>query len=309
MILPSRLDGPATRSGPTPEAPGRAAPFSVGRILSILEALAGAAEGLTLSELARQADAPKTSLVGLLAGLTAEGCLVRDPLGRYTLGPRFHALAMRSVAGRDFLTLARPTLAALVEVTGETGLIGALAPEGDLGLYLDKVESANPVRYTVTVGERRELHCTALGKVLLAHLPPARLKTYLAASRRERFTDTTITRAADLVRELARIRTEGIARTDGERVASASGAGCPILGRDGSVVAALVIAGPSERMRANTARNEAALRRAAAECSRLAGSGLVALPAVPGAVGTPNVRPGRADPPARAPSTAGGRAR
>jgi len=252
--------------------PPRAGPYSVGRILLILESLAASIEGLTLSELARQADAPKTSLVGLLSGLTAEGCLVRDAAGRYALGPRFHMLATRSMAGRDFLALAHPVLAALAATTGETGLIGALAPDADLGVYLDKVESSNPVRYTVMVGERRELYCTALGKMLLAHFPQARLKAYLAASRRERFTDATITRAADLTRELARIRAEGIARTHGERVASASAAACPIVDRDGAVVAALVIAGPSERIRAHAARNENALLHAAAECSRLAGS-------------------------------------
>ncbi len=271
----------------------RAGPYSAGRILLILESLAASIEGLSLSELARQANAPKTSLVGLLSGLTAEGCLVRDVAGRYGLGPRFHALATRSMAGRDFLTLARPVLAALVAATGETGLIGALAPDSDLGVYLDKVESSNPVRYTVMVGERRELHCTALGKMLLAHFPPARLKAYLAASRRERFTDTTITRAADLARELARIREEGIARTRGERVASASAAACPIVGRDGAVVAALVIAGPSERIQAHAARNENALRHAAADCSRLAGSAPFALRATPAGGGPQSTAPPR----------------
>jgi DNA-binding IclR family transcriptional regulator len=254
-----------------PAAPRRAGPFSVGRILTILESVAGSREGVNLSELARQAGAPKTSLVGLLAGLTAEGCLVRDDVGRYTLGPRFHALALRSMAGRDFVGRARPVLEALVATTGETAVIGALAPDADLAVYLDKVESTDPIRYAVTVGERRELYCTALGKALLAHFAPARLRGYLRDTRRERFTATTLTRAADLERELARVRREGIARTSGERVAWASGLAAPIVDATGSVVAALLIAGPSERMRANAERNETALRRAAAECSRLTG--------------------------------------
>jgi len=249
----------------------RAGPQSVGRIFSILDSIAGRRAGATLSELAVIAGAPKTSLVGLLAGLTAENCLVRDGSGRYGLGPRIHSLAMQAMAGRELFMLARPILIRLVEATGETAVIGALAPDADLAMYLDKVESANPIRYAVTVGERRDLYCTAVGKALLAHFEPARLKQYLKSSPRERFTSTTITSTTDLIAELSRIRREGIARTNGERVRGASGLAAPIFGSDGTVVAALLIAGPSERMRANTKSNERFLKNAAAECTRLAG--------------------------------------
>ena len=252
----------------------RAGPQSVGRIFAILDAIAGRGSRATLSELAVIARAPKTSLVGLLAGLLAEGCLVRDDSGRYALGPRIQSLAMQAMAGREFVMLARPVLRSLVAATGETAVIGALAPDGDLAVYVDKVESSNPIRYAVTVGERRDLYCTALGKALLAHFEPARLRKYLKSTPRERWTDTTITSAADLLREMLRIRHDGIARTNGERVAGASGLAAPIFAGDGSVVAALLIAGPSGRMRINMKKNELQLRKAAAECSRLAGGTL-----------------------------------
>ncbi len=237
----------------------------------ILESVASARAGATLSELARITEAPKTSLVGLLAGLTAEGCLVRDGSGRYALGPRVQALATQTMAGRELIVLARSVLRSLVEATGETAVIGALAPDAEFAVYLDKVESPNPIRYAVTVGERRELYCTAMGKLLLAHFEPARLRRYLKSTPRQRWTGTTITSAADLAAEMARIRREGVARTNGERVEGASALAAPIFGGDGSVVAALLIAGPSERMRANLQRNEQLLRKAAADCTRLAG--------------------------------------
>jgi IclR family transcriptional regulator, acetate operon repressor len=262
----------AQSAGPAvPAKTRRAAPQSVGRIFSILDAIAGSRTGATLSELAVIAGAPKTSLVGLLAGLTAQGCLLREASGRYSLGPRVHSLAMQAMAGRELVMLARPILHRLVEATGETAVIGALAPDADLAIYLDKVESSNSIRYAVTVGERRDLYCTAMGKALLAHFEPARLKKYLRSSPRERFTATTITSAADLTTEMSRIRREGIARTNGERVADASGMAVPIYGSGGTVVAALLIAGPSARMRANAKGNERSLRSAAAECTRLSG--------------------------------------
>lgn len=246
---------------------GRAGPQSVGRVFSILESLAGARSGATLTELALKARAPKTSLVGLLAGLAAEGCVERDGDGRYRLGPRFLSLAMQAVSGRDTIELARPFLAGLVEATGETAVLGVLAPDADLAIYLDRIESANPIRYAVTIGERRELHCTAIGKMLLAHFDDDHLARYFKAAAPKRFTSSTITSRAGLIPEIAAIRRDGIARTSDERVIGASGIAAPIYGADASLVAALLIAGPSDRMRANARHNEAVVRRAAAECT------------------------------------------
>lgn len=249
----------------------RGGPQSVGRILAILDGLADERGGATLSELAENTGAPKTSLVGLLAGLVAEGCLLRDKAGRYFLGPRFLSLAMRALAGRELTALARPILVDLVETTGETAVLGVLAPDAELATYLDKVESSNSIRYAVMIGERRELYCTAVGKVLLANFEAERLKRYLTSSERRQFTDSTITGDDELLAELAHVRRDGIARSINERVTGASGLAAPIYSSDGAVVAALVIAGPSERMRDNAANNEALLKQAAAECTRLTG--------------------------------------
>ncbi len=249
----------------------RGGPQSVGRIISILESLANSGGGATLSELAVDTGAPKTSLVGLLAGLMAEGCLVRDEMGRYLLGQRFISLSMRATAGRELMMITRPALADLAEMTGETAVLGALAPDADLATYLDKVESANPIRYAVTVGERRDLYCTAAGKVLLAGFDPAHLTAYLKATARQQFTASTITSIRDLRSELSRIREEGIARTRDERIEGASGLAAPIHGSGGDVIAALLIAGPSDRMAVNGDKNEQLVKEAAAACTRLAG--------------------------------------
>jgi DNA-binding IclR family transcriptional regulator len=249
----------------------RSGPQSVGRIFAILDSIAGSRRSASLSELAKSTGAPKTSLVGLLAGMMVEGCLVRDDAGRYTLGPRVHSLAMRAMAGKELVSLVRPILAELSKATGETTVLGALAPDADVVTYLARVESDNPIRYAVTVGQRRDLYSTATGKALLAYFEPERLKQYLNATPRKRHTGTTITSASELLTVLSQIRRDGIARNNDERVVGASGMAAPIFANDGSVVAALLIAGPSERMRVNAKNNEMLLRRAAAECTRLLG--------------------------------------
>ncbi len=250
-----------------------ARPQSVGRIVAILEVLANRGRGASLSELTMRTGAPKTSLVDLLAGLTAEHCLERDEDGLYRLGPRFLALALQATAGRQLVDLVHPVLVDLAATTGETAVLGALAPEGDLATYLDKAESDNPIRYAVTIGERRALYCTAIGKILLADFSDDLLAAYLKSVARKKFTDSTITRIADLKTELARVRRGGIARTRDERVAGASGRAVAIRGRDGVLAGALLVAGPSARILEKSDQIETHLAAAAERCSRMLGGG------------------------------------
>lgn len=226
---------------------------------------------MTLSELATAVGAPKSSLVGLLNGLLDERCLVRDASGRYLMGSRLASLSLRMMTGRELSIVARPILNRLVDVTGETAVLGELAPEGDTAIYVDKLESSNPIRYAVNTGERRDLYCTAIGKVLLAWLEPAQQQQYLTKAKLQQFTPTTITSVDGLRAELEKIRREGIARSEGERIQHAAALAVPIFASGGKCVAALLVAGPSERMRSKTVQVEACLRSAAEECGRLIG--------------------------------------
>lgn len=237
----------------------------------MLDHLAGAGGEASLAGLARATGAPKTSLVGLLAGMVAGGCLARDALGRYTLGPRMLALALQVNSKTGLAVLARPVLAELVERTGETALIGALAPEGNVAMYIDKVESPNPVRYTVGLGERRELYASAMGKLLLAWLEPAARNDYLRAEKLRAFTPHTITSIRTLREDLKRIRAGGIARTHSERVLGASALAAPVFGPGGAFNVGIGLAGPSDRMRAHRVVTERALREAAVRLSTLLG--------------------------------------
>jgi DNA-binding IclR family transcriptional regulator len=255
-----------------------AAPQSVDRIFAILDHLAVERTGDSLAGLARRAAAPKTSLVGLLGGMVASGYLARDAQGRYTLGPRMLTLAMRVTAATDLTTLARPVLQGLVDRTGETALLGTLAPDAQVSMYIDRVESPNPVRYTVALGERRELYASAMGKLLLAHFDEESRDTYLRAEKPIAFTPHTITGARALREEMKKIRAEGISRTQSERVLGASALAAPVYGPGGAFKVGLGLAGPSDRMRANRVAFERALREAAGQLTALLG-GAAPLPA------------------------------
>ncbi|MEH6401932.1 MAG: IclR family transcriptional regulator [Sneathiella sp.] len=249
----------------------RGGPQSVGRIFAILDVLSTSVNGASLSELAILTNAPKTSLVGLLVGLRDEKCLVRDESGRYSLGPRFLSLAMRAVSGRELTKLVRPAMEKLMEKTGETAVLGELAEDAKLAVYLDRVESNNPIRYAVAVGERRELHCTSIGKVLLAHFSSDKIERYLKTMKPEIFTKKTVATPNQMRNDISRILEEGLAITSDERVVGASGVAAPVYGSEGNVIAAIAVAGPTDRFLANVSSHKKFVREAAAECTRLAG--------------------------------------
>ncbi|TNE35811.1 MAG: IclR family transcriptional regulator [Alphaproteobacteria bacterium] len=254
---------------------GRSAPQSVGRIFAILDFLAETESGATLSELAVKANAPKTSLVGLLSGLTEEACLIRDEDGRYFLGPRLISLAMRATPDKELIATVHPVLEDLVGQTGETGVLGILAPEDDIASYIDKVESENPIRYAVSVGKRQQLYCSSIGKILMAHMAPQRLENYLENYPREKITRNTLTEVAELRKEIEKVHALGMAATVEEGAYGASGFGAPIFGRNGRVCAAIAIAGPAERLKKNNMANIRLVREAAERCTALIG-GIIA---------------------------------
>ena len=208
-------------------------------------------------------------MVGLLVGMLATGHLVRDGRGHYTLGPRMYSLSIRVSAGVSLTNLARPLLTELVRRTGETALLGILAPDAEVATYIDKVESHNPVRYTVALGERRELHATAIGKLLLAYMDRPRQNKYFLSHNLVQFTPNTITSVSGLRMELALIVRDGISRTDSERIAGASAVAVPVLDDAGRLIVALALAGPSERMRNGRVALEKELRKTAQSLTEL----------------------------------------
>lgn len=264
--------GMTTSSSNAPQdASGSKGPQSVGRVFAIIEHLAANPEGATLSELAAAAEAPKTSLAGLLDAMVVEGCLRRDSSRRYLLGARMFTLARRAIAGQELTKVAHPILADVVHTTGETAVLGVLASDQRHVVYISKIESSNPVRYAVDLGMQRELHCTAIGKVLLSGFDKEQFNRFIAETKLQRFTPSTIGSANALRTELARVRKDGLARNNGERVRGASGIAAPLYSAEGRIVAALLIAGPSQRIDENRKANERALLKAAAAITDVMG--------------------------------------
>ncbi|MBS7788884.1 IclR family transcriptional regulator [Roseococcus sp. SDR] len=251
----------------------RGGPRSVARVLDLVARLAAVPEGLTLAALASAMGAPKTSLLGLLRGLAAEGYAVQQE-ARWRLGPEAVGLAraILSAAGDGDLTAAaRPSLESLASAVGETAMLAVLAPDRRAMVYADKVESRTALRFAATVGDARPIHCTASGRVMLAFLPPPWPAEFLRTARLTALSPTSVTDRRALRRIVAETREQGFAVTLGEATEGVAGLAAPIFGARGEVVAAIVLAGPIARVEPRLPLLSRRVREAAAQISRRLG--------------------------------------
>jgi DNA-binding IclR family transcriptional regulator len=251
----------------------RGGPRSVGRVLELLGRLAAAPQGLTLAALAAATGAPKTSLLGLLRGLAAEGYAVqRDALWR--LGPEAMGLARAILAAAgdgDLVATARPALEHLAEQAGETAMLAVLAPDRRAMVYADKVESRTALRFAASVGDARPIHCTASGRVMLAFLPGPWPAEFLRSARLTPQSPASITDRRALRRIVEDTRAKGYAVTLGEATEGVAGIAAPVFDARGAVVAALMLAGPIARVEPRLALLARRVREAAGEVSRRLG--------------------------------------
>jgi DNA-binding IclR family transcriptional regulator len=241
-------------------------------VLEALEILARDRGGQTLSELSQRLASPKSSLFYLLRSLNRLGYLVRGEDGRYRLGPGAFTFAMAALSNRELPELARPFLEDLAAKCGETALIGTLGSDGSAAVYIDRVESHNPVRYTVAVGDQRPLYCSALGKLLLAYMSAEQQDDYLKTAKLKPMARHTITDRGTLKKHLAEIKRAGLSVTRDELSEGSAGLAAPVFDRDGHVVAALVVGGPSVRLAPNLARFGKLTKDTARAISRVLGA-------------------------------------
>lgn len=228
----------AATSPPRAPRPG----LTLDRVVDVLAALADAGGPLTAGELSGRAELPLSSTYRLVQSLERHGFVERRQRGTIALGLRVLELA-RHVEDRLRPSLLEPALPLMQELAREHGETVLLtAPVGTSSIGLASVESPQPIRLTYARWRLAPLARGASGKVLLAHLDDERVEGVLAAAGPE--IDVGALRA-----ELATIRVQGYAVSNGELDPGASGVAAPVLDASGRLIAGLTLAGPSERVR------------------------------------------------------------
>ena len=204
----------------------------------ILEAAAGADDGLTFSEIVQATGLAKGTAHRMLQELVDLAALsYDDATRRYEGGLLLATLGASVTANYDIRRVARPFLEALHQATGFVTTLGIR--NGSSGTYIDKIEpSSFIVRLHSEIGKSFPLHCTAMGKVLLAHSDGATIAK-VTRRRLDRYTANTITDGKRLREELKDVIAQGFAVDNEEITRGLICVAAPILGLDQQVNAAM----------------------------------------------------------------------
>ncbi|RHW23617.1 IclR family transcriptional regulator [Nocardioides immobilis] len=230
----------------------------LGKAVAILRAFRVDDQSVPLAELVRRTGLHKAT-VHRLAGELVTNRLLDRVVGGYRLSGGLFELGMRASLERNLLEVAMPFLQDLYERTHETVHLGVR--EGHEVVYIAKIGGHRQARAPSRAGGRMPLHCTAIGKALLAHSDPALRREVLSAPL-ERRTPHTIVAPGLLRRQLTKVAQTGVAF---EHEESAPGINCvatPVFGAGEELLAAISITGPTSRFRPEA--HVAPLRAAAA---------------------------------------------
>ncbi len=214
---------------------------TLARGLMVLEKLAEAPDGLGITELAEAFEVDKGSMSRVLQTLSNYGFAEKDERTRkYVLGPQIVRLSRAVLTRLPVRETAKPYLQKLVEATGENAHLAILA-QGQ-ALYIDQAESSSSLRVHTGIGTLAPLHCTALGKVLLAFANAPAAETLAS------YTVRTITDPAALRHHIEQVKTQGYAIDDEEFEPGVRCIAVPVRDYRGRCVAAIGVSGPTSRL-------------------------------------------------------------
>lgn len=221
---------------------------SIERAFAILEFLDGSRRGRNISELSRTLGIPKSTTHVIVRSLRQLGYLTLDERKReYSLGLKVYGLGRGLMKSFSLPDKALGPMQWLVEVTRCTAQLAILAE--DQAMYIQKVEGPGLIQFDSYVGKRTNLHCTGVGKILLAYASEQKQEHLLNRKSFARYTNKTLTSPGALRKELMKVRQRGYAVDDEEEELEVRCIAAPVFNQPGECVAALSIAGTVGQIR------------------------------------------------------------
>ena len=223
---------------------------TIERTAHILDIIGRHSHGLSLGDLAKKANLPKGTAHRLVNSLAYFDFIRQDPTTKnYQLGFKLVDLGNLLLSQIDLRSEARPFLIHLSEAIQETSHLVVL--DGDKALYIDKVDlytKSSGLQMISRLGSRIDLHCSSVGKVLLAHMEAHQAEAIISRTGLPGRTANTITDPTRLMRHVAVIRKKGYAIDDEENEEGIRCVAAPIRNGSGRVEAAMSISGPMTRI-------------------------------------------------------------
>lgn len=203
-------------------------------------------DGARVTELADTLEMGKSTVHNHLSTLVHEGYVIqRDE--EYSLSLQFLELGGYIRNRLDLYRVAEPEVKQLAEQTDE--LANLAVSEQGLLTYIDRSKGDQAVDLDTYPGLQAPMHCTALGKVILAHTPRERVESVLDRHGMPKLTANTITEREDLYEELEKIRNKGYAQDYGERLEGLRCVAAPVKSSENEVEGAISVSAPASRMK------------------------------------------------------------
>jgi DNA-binding IclR family transcriptional regulator len=218
------------------------------RAFAVLDLLGESGTPLGLAQVSASLQLHKSTAHRFLMVLERHHMVERTAAGKFRLGLRLFDYGNRAIEQYDLRERAQPHLRRLVAETEETAHLCVL--EQARVIYIDKIEPARSVRMITRIGASNPVHCTSVGKAMLAFLPEDRIADIIRRTRFERLTHRTIANAEALRAEIEKTRRRGYAVDDEELEEGLRCIAVPILDSQRQPVAAVSISGPSFRVTA-----------------------------------------------------------
>ncbi|GAB7053651.1 IclR family transcriptional regulator [Paenibacillus naphthalenovorans] len=213
---------------------------SVERALRILDLFDEYHKELKITEISSRMDLHKSTVHSLLKTLQEYHYIEQNPdNGKYRLGMKLLERSSRLVQSLDIRQAANPFLQKLSKTTGQTAHLVIL--DGKEGVYIDKVEGDKAVIRYSRIGRRIPLHCSAVGKALIAFKSPEQIRSILKGYEYQKHTEKTIRTEEAFLQELERVRKRGYATDDQENEPGVFCIAAAVRDHSGEVIAAISV--------------------------------------------------------------------
>ncbi|MBB4284416.1 IclR family transcriptional regulator [Roseospira goensis] len=235
-------------SGRSPSSRGEAGGVqSVRRAIAVLRALTTADEGLTLTEVCQAVGLAPSTAHRLLTTLQEERFARVDPgTGLWSVGVDAFSVGNGFLRARDLVSMARPELRQLMYDSGET--VNLAVEDDGQATYLAQVECREMMRAFAKPGARVPLHCSGVGKALMAAMAPSAVERLLAERPPTRATPGTLDTPDRLLADLEVTRARGYALDDQEQAIGLRCVAAVIRDEHGGPMAAVSLSGPMARI-------------------------------------------------------------
>jgi IclR family acetate operon transcriptional repressor len=218
----------------------------VSKALRLLVMVGERMPGVTLSELARSAKYPTSTTYRLLRALAADGFVRYDEsTKRYSLGPALFVLSQQASSQMDFHEITTPVLERLAHGTGDAVLLSVL--DGEREMQIQSTRGTRSFQFLGHPGLHAPLHCTALGKVLVAFSAPDERERLLRRLPLFPVGPNAITDRRLFRKEIEKVRAQGWALADEEHEEGVRSIAMPVFGPEGVAIAAVSVVAPISR--------------------------------------------------------------